>query len=190
MTVKVLVAGILLACLVQPGFALAQDASTPEQQKLQDMESAMPADAKDRFYRLSDPADAAFDARDFDKAEQYANELLSDARQYPKDWYYGSAIFQGNIVLGRVALARDKNIQQADSYLLAAGGSPGSPQLSSFGPTMSLAKELLEAGERTVVLDFLDQCRRFWKMGQQKLNAWIDTIKAGGTPDFAARPSA
>jgi len=166
------------------GIALAHDASSPQQEKLQDMESTLPSEPGGRFYRLSDVANAAFDARDFDKAEQYANELLSDARQYPNDWNYGNAIFQGNIVLGRVALARDKNIEQADSYLLAAGASPGSPQLNSFGPTMSLAKELLEAGERTVVLDFLDQCRRFWKMGRQKLNVWIDTIKAGGTPDF------
>ena len=55
---------------------------------------------------------------------------------------------------------------------------------------MTLAKELLAAGERNVVVDFLDQCLTFWKRGSDNLNNWIATIKAGGTPDFVAIPSA
>jgi hypothetical protein len=41
-------------------------------------------------------------------AESYANELLAGAPSYPKDWNYGNAIFSGNMLLGRVALRRDK----------------------------------------------------------------------------------
>ena len=43
-------------------------------------------------------------------------------------------------------------------------GDPGSPQLNSFGPIMSLAEELLEQGEPDTVLEFFAECRKFWKL--------------------------
>ncbi len=49
-------------------------------------------------------------------------------------------------------------------YLIAAGKSPGSPQMDSFGPNMTLAKDLLEKGERDAVLEYFMRCRKFWKM--------------------------
>jgi hypothetical protein len=49
---------------------------------------------------------------------------------------------------------------------------------------MTLAKGLLEAGEREVVLTYLQSCGKFWKMGSDQLQAWMATIKGGGTPDF------
>jgi hypothetical protein len=175
-----------LICSIWLGVAAAQETPepTPQQEKLSNMEQSMPSNPRERFYRLSDLAAAALDAGEFDKAQNYANELLADAPQYSHDWNYGSAIFYGNIINGRVALARDQNVALADSYLSAAGRTPGSPGLDSFGPDMNLAKDLLAAGERTVVLDFLEQCRRFWKMGSDRLSDWISTIKAGGTPAF------
>jgi hypothetical protein len=70
--------------------------------------------------------------------------------------------------------------------LLAAGNSPGSPQLNSFGPNMSLAKDLLENGDRETVLQYFEFCRKFWSMGQDKLNQWAENVKAGRMPDFGA----
>jgi hypothetical protein len=51
---------------------------------------------------------------------------------------------------------------------------------------MSLAKDLIEAGERDVVLEYFTLCRSFWKMGQKKLDDWTAMIKGGGMPDFGA----
>ena len=51
---------------------------------------------------------------------------------------------------------------------------------------MTLAKELLEKGEREVVLTYLQSCAKFWKMGGDQLRSWTATIKGGGIPDFGA----
>ena len=120
-----------------------------------------------------------------EKASQYAGELVSRAQQNPRDWKHGNAIHDGNSVMGLVAL-RGGNVAQAGKYLLEAGKTPGSPQLNSFGPNMTLAKQLLEQGEKTVVLEYLSECRTFWKMGGANLTAWTATVQAGGVPNFGA----
>jgi len=159
---------------------------TPQEEIFSNLEKSLPSDPQDRFFKLSEVAAAAYDAGDYDKAETYANELLSDADRNRTNWNYGNAIFHGNMILGLVALKRDNNVSQADNYLLAAGRTPGSPQLMSFGPNMSLAKDLLAAGERDTVLDFLDECGKFWKADGGKLSEWKKTIQSGGTPDFGS----
>ena len=180
-----LIAVLTLICSAYQGLAGAQKAATPQEEILSNLEKSLPSDPKARFFKLSEVAAAAFDAGDYDQAETYANELLSDANLYRTNWNYGNAIFHGNMIVGRVALKRDNNLSQAESYLLAAGKTPGSPQLISFGPNMSLANDLLIAGERDTVLDFIDECSKFWKMDGGKLSEWKNTIKSGGTPNFA-----
>jgi len=160
-------------------------APTP-QEKLTKLEQTAAPRARDRFYILSKLAKAAFDAGELNKAEAYARELLAEATQYPKDWNYGNAIFFGNMVIGRVALTRDANVLLAKSSLLASAQTPGSPQLNSFGPNMSLAKDLLAAGERDTVLEFFALCRNFWKFQPNKLDEWTATVKGGGAPEFGA----
>jgi len=155
-------------------------------QKLDNAIHSLPPDGLPRFYGLKGAALAAFDAGDVNSAENYANELLADAALYSKNWNYGNAIFAGNMVLGRVALRRDKNVTLAKQFLIASGKTPGSPQLNSFGPNMSLAKDLLAAGERDTVLEFFAECGLFWSKHLAKLNQWTATIKGGGDPDFGA----
>ena len=98
---------------------------------------------------------------------------------------YGSAIQDGNIVLGRIAL-RQGHVDEAKRCLIEAGKAPGSPARNTFAPNMSLAKELLENGEREVVLQYLELCRRFWTDDSGKLDKWKKEIKAGKTPHFGA----
>jgi hypothetical protein len=154
--------------------------------KLEKLEQAAPSGGRERFYALANLAKAAFEAGELNKAETYARELLAAASDYQTDWNYGNAIFHGNTMIGRVALSRDNNLIQAKSSLLASGQTPGSPQLNSFGPNMSLAKELLGRGERDAVLEFFTSCRKFWKSQAAKLDAWTATVKGGGIPDFGA----
>jgi hypothetical protein len=90
------------------------------------------------------------------------------------------------MLIGQVALGRDKNVSLAMSSLPASAQTPGSPTLNSFGPNVSLAKDLLTEGERDTVLQFFTLCRSFWKMDRGKLDAWTATVKGGGTPDFGA----
>jgi len=165
---------------------MAKVTMTSQQEALSNLEKTLPpADSKERFFKLSQVAAAAYDAGNYDKAQAYANELLSDANQYQGNWNYGNAIFYGNLMLGRVALKRDNNTSAAESYLLAAGRTPGSPQLNSFGPNMILAQDLLKQGERDVVLDFIDEWGKFWKADNGRLSEWKNSIDQNETPNFA-----
>ena len=130
-------------------------------------------------------AEMAFDAGDIAKARVYAAQLLDLAKVSPKTWDYGNAVHKGNLVLGRIAV-REGRIVDAVGLLRASGETPGSPQLNSFGPNMSLAKDLLEQREIDAVLAYLEQCGVFWKMGGDKLDAWVQEVKAGRVPDFGA----
>ncbi len=68
---------------------------------------------------------------------------------------------EANTVLGRVAL-QEGDLKTAKIYLLKSAKTPGSPQLKSFGPNFSLARELLEKGEKSAVLEYLDMVGKFW----------------------------
>jgi hypothetical protein len=112
-----------------------------------------------------------------------------DLQDHPKaKRAYGNAIHDGNSVLGRAAL-KQGDIKKAARYLLDAGKTQGSPQLNSFGPNMSLAKELLEKGEKNAVLQYFEFCRKFWSMGGEDLDNWTKEVKAGKVPDFGANLS-
>ena len=93
--------------------------------------------------------------------------------------------FHGNAILGRVALKRG-DVKKADQYLLAAGATPGSPQLDSFGPNMTLAKELLEKDQTDVVLQFFKLCAKFWESNFGKLEQWNAEVRQGKIPPSAA----
>jgi hypothetical protein len=129
----------------------------------------------------------AIEADEIDKAEDYASELLAVATAGPNASGYGGAIHHGNLVLGRVALRRG-DIDSAKEYLIKAGKTPGSGSLSSFGPNMALAKELLEIGEKEAVVNYLELCKEFWDLGRkrQTLTRWIEEIRAEAIPQFGA----
>ena len=142
----------------------------------------------DRAYSLSEEsmrkrglkwaAEVALIAKDLDKARQWAAIMLEDERRASN---YGLHVHHGNITLGKIALA-EGDVQAAASHLLLAGTTPGSPSLNSFGPDMALAKRLLEEGENEAVLQYLEQCARFWKSGQDRLKAWTAIVRAGEIP--------
>lgn len=140
---------------------------------------------ENRFYALDGAAKESFNAGKMDDAENYAKELLKLAPNFHRNWNYGNAIQDGNLVLGRIAV-RDGRIEEAKNYLLEAGKSPGSPQMDSFGPNMGLAKDLLEKGDRDTVLQYFELCRKFWKMDYGKLDQWSQEVKAGKIPEFGA----
>ena len=140
---------------------------------------------QNRFYALDDAAKESFEVGKIEDARKYAEELLTLAQTFQVDWNYGNAIQDGNLVLGRIAL-KEGRTEEAKQHLLEAGKSPGSPQMNTFGPNMSLAKDLLEKGEREVVVEYLELCRKFWEMQDGRLDKWIQQAKDGKIPDFGA----
>jgi hypothetical protein len=123
------------------------------------------------------------DRGDYSHGNELAQELLALATKYPNDWNAGNAIHHGHLALGRAALAAD-DLPTARAELLAAADTSGSPQLSSFGPSMRLAQDLLRVGERETVLAYLKLCRSFWKFGNDRIAEWMSAIAEGRTPDF------
>ncbi len=100
-------------------------------------------------------------------------------------------------MLGRNAL-REGKLDEAKQHLLAAGHTPGSPQLNSFGPGFILARELAEKGERDTVIAFLELVARFWANPDERteanskrvasenlkqLESWKTQLRTGKVPD-------
>jgi len=75
-------------------------------------------------------------------------------------------------------------LEEAKKRLIKAGETPGSPPLNSFGPNMKLAKELLLVGEKETVLQYLEDCSKFWESGKDLLDKWTADINEGRTPEF------
>ena len=139
---------------------------------------------------LASLAPAALAAKDFAKASSYANELMALGQsQQNKPGFgpsmYGNSTHVGNIVLGQIALANG-DLNSAKEHMLSAARISGSPTLSSFGPDMRLAKELIEKGERDTAIAYFDLCAKFWTNDRGKLQQWKDAVAKGSMPDFGA----
>lgn len=136
---------------------------------------------------LATLAEAHFNNRQYDAAALDSEEILKIVSENSKSKQnYGSAIHDANTILGRVALKRE-NPAEAKQRLIAAGRVPASPVMMSFGPKWTLAQDLLSAGERDAVLDYIAQCKGFWKNKDDLLDGWAESIRSGSSPDFSRR---
>ncbi|MBX9771996.1 MAG: hypothetical protein K2X29_11525, partial [Candidatus Obscuribacterales bacterium] len=136
-----------------------------------------------KFKHLRRLARAAFEANDLALAEKSAQDVLAAASIEKHSWDFGNAIHHGNIVLGLVALRKNR-IPEACNHLLLAGKTCGSPQLNSFGPDFVLAERLLAAGESSCVKEYLTSCRTFWSGHEHIIDEWISLVERGGKPRF------
>lgn len=153
------------------------------QKKLNDLKNAK--NDKSKFYALGDVAKIGFELEHYDISKSSAHQLLELAAKYPNSWNYGNAIHDSHLVLGRFAL-RDGDISKAKEHLLKSTESKGSSTMNSFGPNMSLAKDLLLKGESEIVLQYFERCRKFWKKDHGKLDTWTESIRSGKIPEFKA----
>ena len=146
----------------------------------------------ERFMRIDRLAAKAYSKGQWLKAETLAGEGLALAEHYPRNWNYGNVIHNNHQVLGLLRLQEGKR-EEAIQMLLAAGRTPGSPQLDSFGPRMVLARELLQMGEREPVLQYLELVALFWTKkstqfpevgleNERLVKQWKTDIKAGKLP--------
>lgn len=145
-----------------------------------------------RLLGLRSASELALASGQLERAERLAKELLELAAEYRDDWYYGNALHNGHAILGLVQMKRG-NLQGAEQELLRAGESPGSPQLNSFGPNLTLARDLLLEERVEAVLEYLELCRVFWypdsrsecsAMNAVRVGRWIEEIGRGEVPDF------
>ncbi len=132
---------------------------------------------------LPDHAEAQFAAGDIDAAERDARQLLRIADAQARQSNHGDIAHDANTLLGRVALRRG-DLVEAKERLAASARIEGSPTLESFGPSMKLAQELLAAGERDAVLQYLEACRVFWKSDRGRLDQLVDLLRHEASPNL------
>jgi hypothetical protein len=120
-------------------------------------------------------SEAAFKSGNFGGSVQLAKIFLKSTDR--------SATQRANTVLGRVAL-RSKDIDGAKQFLLDSSQPQAARYIEVAGPMMILAKELLEKGERDVVVQYMQNCLPFWPHGEEVLNMWITDVQNGRKPDF------
>ena len=178
--ITIICCGMLLGCGRPSHPRTHQDRLDRAMGKLADAQSE-----EQRFYALGKAAKESFNAGNIEDARKYAQELAALLPKYQRNWNYGNGVQDSNLVLGRIAVLEGR-IEDAKRFLLEAGKSRGSPQMNSFGPNMSLAKDLLEKGERQVVLEYFELCRKFWKKHADKLDQWSQEVKDGKIPAFSA----
>ncbi|HEY8559613.1 MAG TPA: hypothetical protein VIL74_04355 [Pyrinomonadaceae bacterium] len=167
-------------------FVFAQQTNSNNAENLSATPKAAVSEAdKNSFYELTKRVTFVFSKGELTRAKEFAETLLEQADTMPDDWNYGNAVHVANLVLGHVALASG-DVAAAKRFLLAAGKTPGSPQLDSFGPNMRLAKALLEKGETETVLEYFDLCDKFWKPRFSATAEWKAAIRKNETPDFGA----
>lgn len=127
---------------------------------------------------------AAAAAGNWPQAEQYATELLGLTGDPDSRRVTGNVCFHAHRVLGLAALRRG-DVESAKQHLLGCCTGGTSPQLSTFGPDWSLARELLQHGARPAVLEFLGACRTLWKGHEDELDLWQHQIRRGERCTFS-----
>jgi hypothetical protein len=132
-------------------------------------------DPKARQSLAGDMADADFKAGNMEGAAALARIYLESPDR--------SAIQRANTMLGRIAL-RAGDTDGAKQHLLDSAKPPAAVYVSVAGPMLVLAKELLDKGQREIVLEYLQDCITLWPHGQDVLHIWIEDIRNGRIPDF------
>jgi hypothetical protein len=142
------------------------------------------------LWRMRAMAQAALEAGEVARAEQYALDMLripdvaKEATDNPHIHGDRACVHEAHIVLGKVELKRD-DVDAAEQHLMEAANQwPVSSARKTFGPDMELATGLLREGRPDAVLTYLRACRRFWWFGREQVDSWIDQIDAGRVPDL------
>ncbi len=134
-----------------------------------------------RLYLLPSVAKAALDAQDLEGAESAVAEYAK-LTQRPEYSHIEDTGHELSLLQGRCTLRRG-HIDAARALLLKAAEYPCGP---GFGPNLRLARELLERGERSGVIEYLRLVSKSWESGCERIAEWIRSIEEGMMPDFGA----
>jgi hypothetical protein len=129
----------------------------------------------------------AYISEDLVTVKILVHECLNLAAQLKHDQNYSTAIHQAYTLSGLVAL-KEGNVEEAKSCIINSGLTSGSDELSSKGPNMLLAHELLLLNENDTVLSYLKICKNIWlsKEGVVMIEKWKRSIINGDVPKFGS----
>lgn len=152
----------------------------------------LPDAGKQRTERFAKIAFCALAAGELDRSHQAAVELLQS--ESPPEAMQAYAHL-AHVVLGRIALRRN-DVEAAREELRAAGRTAWLRGIHPGEPSMDLADELLERGEREAVSEYLQvlldgvqelpRPKNTWHVDQwiDKLIGWKALLQAGRKPDL------
>ncbi len=174
------------ALSVEPDYRVAlsmetaiEEARTAERIRNAPVESL---NASDRLKMLTYQMEEVFLSGKMDQAKSKALELLAATQKNVSDPACGNAILLANLRLGEMALQRGAK-RQSVRYLLAASQAPITDRLRYWEIDMSLARKLVDWGEREPVAQFLEHCSKFNYQGKV-LAEWASQIRKGINPDL------
>jgi hypothetical protein len=135
-----------------------------------------------QFYMLDEETQAAIRAGGFDKAAEYAHELLREAAKNADDPNYGNAIYDGNMALGRVALRQGcyQGREAAVGSRPNTGLNPVEQLLSGYDGGSGALGGGRTRGRLTVL------CALPPLLGRRLAATGCKTVREGGTPKFGA----
>jgi tetratricopeptide (TPR) repeat protein len=137
------------------------------------------ADTHPRQMRvLNDRMEAEFNAGDVPGAGRDAQQLLDIVTVNPTAGNFDEMVHAAETMLGRVALDQGKR-EEARQHLMESA----KVKLSG-APKMTLAQDLLDAGERDAVVQYLEACRAFWKFDEGRIDHAEKLIRAQPKADI------
>lgn len=113
-----------------------------------------------RYVRLNVIHSARFDTQEvaLENIDRLNSGLMPSLFFWRKD---GDVSHKTNIAKSWLAL-REGELEQAIHFLHESTNTSGSPVLGSFGPDMSVIRELYKRGHKEAVLEFLKRTDDFW----------------------------
>lgn len=115
-------------------------------------------------------------------AEDRTRDYLALVKQHSDHARFNQALFEANMYIGKLALHRGDR-KTAVRLLVAAVDSPGSAELRFMQIDMTLARSLVDWGEREAVAKFLDRCAQI-NRESDKYKLWAADIRKGINPDL------
>ncbi len=140
------------------------------------------ASEADRWYLLPLEMDREFRRGNLDATEKYAREYLTMAAKDQSHVLYTRAMFNANMQLGKVSMRRG-DLRRAGEYMMSALRIPESDEIKYMQFDMTLARTLVDAGQRDIVARYLDRCAEIAMKGEQ-YKRWADDIRQGINPDL------
>ena len=117
-----------------------------------------------------------------DEAAAKARALLDLAARDQNDALYGDALFEANVILGKIALRRGDK-KAAVRGLMAAAGTPGSDRIRRGEFEMNLPRALVDWGERHAVAEFFERMAPK-TVHPKQFQDWAAEILKGINPDL------
>ena len=93
---------------------------------------------------------------------------------------YTRAMFNANMQLGKVSMRRGDS-RRAGEYMMSALRIPESDEIKYMQFDMTLARTLIDAGQRDIVARYLDRCAEI-AMNGERYRRWADDIGKASTP--------